>query len=84
MKVVKLIDNQEDPSTLSWNMIQLLEESIKEVKDGNLPSKGLIIFFDDSDDCFKLAAWKKAGVLNSEAIVLVELFKDELIEALKE
>jgi len=81
MKVIKLIDEQESPSTLSWNMIQLLEESIKEIKENKLPNKGLIIFLDNSNGF--IINWIKAGILNSEALAITELFKSEIIDLLR-
>ena len=84
MTVVRLIDEQKSPSTLSWNMVQLLEESIEDIKNSLQPNKGLILFLDDSNDQFKLCGWKKAGILHSQAIALVDIFKNELIEILRD
>lgn len=82
MKVIRLIDEQARPSTMSWNMVQLLEEVIQDVKDGKLPDRGLVLFLDDSGGGFE-TRWLKAGLLNSEAVALVEIFKSELIEILR-
>lgn len=82
MKLVKLIDRQENPSTLSWDMIQVLEEAIQDIKDGKLPNKGLVLFLDDSGGGFS-TRWLKAGLFNSEAIALIEVFKSELLDMLK-
>lgn len=81
-KLIRIVDKQPIPSTMSWDMIQILEESIKEIKDGKQPNKGIILFLDTSGEKFDLSDWKKAGVLNSEAIALVELFKVDLIDLL--
>ena len=81
-KVVKIIDRQPSPSALSWDMVQAMKEAIEEIKSGDLPNKGVVIFLDDDNLRFDIR-WKKAGVLNSEAIALIEIFKSELLDMLK-
>ena len=83
MTVVRLIDEQKSPSTLSWNMVQLLEESIEDIKDNKLPNKGLVLFLDNSQGGFVID-WKKAGIINSEALAMIELFKCDLTDMLRE
>jgi len=83
MKVIKLINEQKVLCTLSWDMIQVLEESIEDIKNNKASNRGIIMFLDSKDSRFVLDGWKKAGVLNSEAIALVELFKAEMIDLLK-
>lgn len=81
-KLIRLIDRQQDPSTLSWSMEQILSDSIEEIKRGELPNKGILIFLDSSNRKFEVY-WKKAGVLNHEAIASLELLKADIVDLLR-
>lgn len=80
--IIKLVDHQPDPSTLSWSLDQLLEETIKDIRDKRMPNKGILLILDDNNGEFILSNWKKAGITCSSAIALVEMFKYEILKIL--
>lgn len=79
---IRLIDRQEVPSSSSWTLLDVIEDSIEGIKSGNLPNKGMIIFLDNSDGIS--VDWKKAGIKDASAIVLLELLKKDFIDKLGE
>lgn len=81
-EIINLIDHQSKPSTLSWGLDQLLEEAIKDIKDKQMPNKGILLILDNRDGKFILSDWKKAGITGSDAIALIEMFKYEILKLL--
>ena len=82
-KVVKIIDRQSRPSAMSWSLKQVLNETLEEIKRGEHPDVGMVISVDRSNGGF-VSWWKKAGLLNSEAVALLEIVKSELIGMLRD
>lgn len=81
IKVVRLVDRQSNPNTLSWDAKDMLLEVVEDIEDGRFPRKVIVIGLDDIDGKF-VADWRKAGLLNSEAISVIELVKYDSIKLL--
>jgi hypothetical protein len=80
LKVVPIVEKTKD--CMSWTGIQLLEKAIQEIKAGKFPDRILLIGLDTKDNSF-IPYWRKAGIINSEAIAVCEIVKGQCIEYLE-
>lgn len=79
-KIVRLVDH--NSNCLSWDGVQVLEDILIRMKKGTFPKKVILIGLDDDATHFA-PQWVKAGMLNHEALALIDIVKAELRDMLK-
>jgi hypothetical protein len=74
-KVISMADKSGDARL--WDVEQMLQNALHDVRSGNRPTKkALILFLDDESDY--LVGFSQCGMTTGESILLCELGKDRL------